>query len=92
MIDPIVIPSLLGLFVLSVIVEAIKDDNSVTTITVIEIRPDRSCGDHPDCHQPETLHKTLIVGGIPVELHRAGLWLSHEDRQRQRSTDGKPDL
>ena len=48
--------------------------------------------DHPDCHQPETLHKTLIVGGIPIELHRAGLWLSHEDRQRQCSTDGKPDL
>ena len=89
MIDPVCIPSLLSLFVLSVIVEAIKDDSSVTAI---EIGPDRFCANHPDCHQPETLHKTLIVGGIPVELHRAGLWLSHEDRQRQRSTDGKPDL
>ena len=92
MIDPVCIPSLLNLFVPSVIVEAIKDDSSVTTITAIQIGPDRFCANHPDCQQPKTLHKTLIVGGIPVELHRAGLWLSHEDRQRQRSTDGKPDL
>ena len=54
--------------------------------------PKGSYTDHPNCHQLETLHKTLIVGGIPVELHRAGLWLSNEDRQRERSTDGKPYL
>ena len=89
MIDPVVIPSLLGLFVLSVILEPSKTNGSVTAL---EIRPDSFCADNPDCHQPETLHKTLIVGGIPIELHHAGLWLSHEDRQRQRSTDGKPDL
>ena len=71
------------------ILEAIKDYKQSTAI---EIRPDRSYADHPDFHQPETLHKKLIVDGIPVELHRDGLWLSHEDRQRQRSTDGKPDL
>ena len=75
-----------------VILEAIKDDSSVTTITAIEKRPGRPYADIPDCHQPGTLHKKLIVAGISVELHRAGLWLSHEDRQLERSTDGKPDL
>ena len=89
MIYPIVIPSPLGLSVLSVILEAIKDDSSVTAI---EKRPGRPYADIPDCHQPETLHKKLIVAGIPVELHHAGLWLSHEDRQLECSTDGKPDL
>ena len=54
--------------------------------------PKGSYTDRPNCQQLETLYKTLIVGGIPVELHLAGLWLSHEDRQRQRSTNGKLDL
>ena len=92
MIDPVVIPSLLGLFVLSVIVEAIKDDRQRHHHHRYRDPAGQVLRGHPDCHQPETLHKTLIVGGIPVELHRAGLWLSHEDRQRERSTDGKPDL
>ena len=33
----------------------------------------------------------LIVGDVPVPLHLVGLWLSHEDRQRQRSAHRKPD-
>ena len=44
------------------------------------------------CQRPGTLHNRLIVGVTPVELHQMGPRLSHEDRQRQRSTDGKPDL
>ena len=44
------------------------------------------------CQQPGTLHKRLIVDVTAVELHQMSPRLSHEDRQRQRSTDGKPDL
>ena len=44
------------------------------------------------CQREGTLRKRLIVGVTPVELHQMGPRLSHEDRQRQRSTDGKPDL
>ena len=44
------------------------------------------------CQRPGTLHKRLIVGVTPVELHQMGPRLSHEDRQRQRSTHGQLDL
>ena len=54
-------------------------DRAVSTKSGIKELAEGLCADNPDCHQPETLHKRLIVGGVPVELHRIGLWHSHED-------------
>ena len=42
------------------------------------------------CQREGTLRKRLIVDGAPGELNQSRLWLSHEDRQRQRPTHGKP--
>ena len=79
------------------------DSHQSRSTTTIELRTEpqlrtKNCPDEPDVVSSllpsliKRLQERLIVDVVLVELHRDGLWLSHEDRQLQRSTHGKPHL
>ena len=69
-------------------------DRSTSTEEGIEAPSHHRRADHRPPRQSPTGNtaRRLIVGAVSVELHRMGQRLSHENRQLQRSTHGKPHL